>query len=118
MPASSAADRAIVLEPSDMIGRLCGGGTVWSVVSQRLPVRGFQIVELPVIDGPEECPCRADDEHEAEGHEYEENVHGRLGRGSRRAALRTTAMELSDMPSAAIQGEMSPAAASGTEPKL
>ena len=38
--------------------------------------------------------------------------------GNRRMEFSTTAIELSDMPSAASHGGMNPKAASGNEPKL
>jgi hypothetical protein len=86
---------------------------------------GFHIaVVLARIDGPEQCPGEQRNEHEAQGYQQEYDCHAStceaFGAGDQasRAAFVTTARELIDMPSAAIQGEMSPAAASGTDTRL
>lgn len=99
---------------------------------------GFQIVELPMTNGPEE---RSDgeakkterqwDEHEDDVHEadaspirahrpHAEGISDAAGRGRRlrRTALSTTTRELSDMPIAASQGVTQPAAASGSTTRL
>src|SRR5688572_19813998 len=109
-PATRAADKLITADASLI------------AIQQRVPAGRLQIVELAIADGPEECPQREGDQSEAERHEYQQDVHCSClpddCRGNSRAAFSTTAIELSDMPSAASHGGMSPTAASGTDPKL
>ena len=70
----------------------------------------FKILVLVVVDRPEERSQRDQHDDDADGHEYEKDLHGYL---ASLQALMVTASELSDMPSAASQGGSSPITASG-----
>src|SRR5918995_3052388 len=107
-PATNAADKLITADTSLI------------AVQQRVPTGRFEVVELSVADRPEECPQGEGDQGKAERHQYQQDIHCRLRpvavcrRGSSRAAFSTTAIELSDIPSAASHGGTSPTAASGS----
>ena len=86
---------------------------------------GFHVtVVLTRVDSPEQCPGGQDHEHQAQGYQQEYDCHAGTREGfgegdqARRAAFVTTARELIDMPNAATHGDISPAAASGTDTRL
>ncbi len=102
-------------------------------IIERQQRRGFQVFELVVVDRPEEGHHRAISSSSDSGIITRTMFMSR-SRGAWRepplahpavhsfarcaGALRMTPTELSDMPSAASQGEMNPSAASGTAVKL
>jgi len=63
----------------------------------------IEVLELIVIDGPDEGPERDRDEHEPERNEKEENAHAPSAASilESLSALATTRSELNDMPAAA-----------------
>ena len=106
-------------------------------VVERQQPRSIQVVELIVIDRPEEHPHRACQEQQRQRDQQQQDVHAAAarGEGSRgqllrdvvrarrtprpmRSAFRMTPSELSDMPSAASHGGTKPSAASGTAARL
>src|SRR5690606_23633853 len=111
-----------------------GGGTLGvRRVLERKQGRSIHVVELIVVDGPEERGRRADQQDERQRDHHEQRVHAvpaaRMaasprvrGSGSSaapiRIAFRTTTIELIDMPSAASHGGTNPSAASGIAARL
>jgi len=75
---------------------------------------------LTRVDRPYESSGGRRDQHQPQGYQEEHDSHATTaatatGRAAaRRAAFNTTATELTDIPSAATQGAMYPAAARGT----
>jgi len=129
-PASNA-----VRTVSSGIGRFpCGrrGRTV--IVEQDLQCRGVEVIELPAAHRPEERPHRYPEQYECQRNQEIETAHALSAAASSRDAVGaadfpdgdrmsrmafiTTRSELSDMPSAAIQGCSRPLAASGTAIRL
>lgn len=77
----------------------------------------IKLIELPVIDGPEQSPDSEPHQGETQGNEDEQDAHAGSARASRRAFI-TTINELADMPKAASHGGRMSSAASGTATRL
>src|SRR5690606_2561661 len=128
LPAKPASNAAVSVTAPASMGSLFGpcrlfGRRLRLLFAQYVPGWRLEIVELAGAHRPEERPAGEHHQHQRYGYENEQDTHGAtppftVRRGSRRVAFSTTAIELSDIPSAATQGGMKPSAASGSEPKL
>lgn len=83
-----------------------------AAVIENAPPFVLQVLELAAAEGPAEDPQDREHEHGGQRYQEVEDVHRRFQRAAR-AALSTTASELSAMPRPAAQGGSQPAIASG-----
>ncbi len=97
-------------------------GRLVHVLQDRAPGT-IQVVELAAGERAPEQPADQEHDGDGEGDEEDEAFHAGLAApavpaGETRSALSTTMKELAAMPTAASQGPIQPAAASGSAPAL
>lgn len=85
------------------------------VIHQDTVTLPLKVFVLAAADRPEECADNYNDQNQGNGDQIIDNLHGYF---TSRAEFKTTASELNDIPSAAIQGATSPVAAAGMASRL
>jgi hypothetical protein len=88
------------------------------VVKQDTVRRLVEILELIVVDRPDETPDGNAEQRESQWNQDEEDTHLEIFTSDKRSALPTTRRELSDIPMAAAYGATHPMLAKGNTVKL